>query len=218
VNNPARRIRQLHALALAIGVLPAASLVLGALTDGLGAEPIERVTHVTGGWTLRFLLVSLAVTPLRRLFGWRWLAPLRRTFGLIAFSYACLHFFTFIGLEHFFRWELILEDVLKRRYVTAGFAALLCLVPLAATSTRAMMRRLGRRWNNIHRLAYLAAILGTIHFLWLVKVDLREPLVYAAVLGLLLGARLWLRLKRSPASGQQLLETSTRNAGASPEC
>ena len=207
MNNPARRTRQLHALAIAIGVLPAASLVLDALTDGLGAEPIERVTHVTGGWTLRFLLISLAVTPFRRLFGWRWLAPLRRTFGLIAFSYACLHYATYIGLDHFFDWELILEDVLERRYVTAGFAALLCLVPLAATSTRAMMRRLGRRWKILHRLAYLAAVLGVVHFLWLVKADLLEPLLHAAVLGLLLGARLWLRLRRSPAGGQRLQET-----------
>ena len=198
MNDPARRIRQLHALAIAIGVLPAASLVVGALTDGLGAEPIERITHVTGRWTLRFLLVSLAVTPFRRLSGWRWVAPLRRTFGLIAFSYACLHYGTFIVLEHFFDWQLILEDVLERRYVTAGFAALLCLVPLAATSTRAMMRRLGRRWNTLHRLAYLAAILGVVHFLWLVKADHLEPLLYAAALSLLFGARLW--LKRSPAS------------------
>ncbi len=207
MNNPVRRIRQLHALAIAIGVLPAVSLVVGALTDGLGAEPIERITHVTGAWTLRFLLVSLAVTPARRLFGWRWLAPLRRTFGLIAFSYACLHFLTFIGIEHFFDWELILEDVFKRRYVTAGFSALLCLVPLAVTSTRAMMRRLGRRWNTLHRLAYLAGILGVVHFLWLVKADLLEPLLHAAVLGLLLGSRLWLRMKRSPTSGQRLRET-----------
>ena len=184
-----------------IGVLPAASLVWDALTDGLGAEPVERVTHVTGSWTLRFLLASLAVTPFRRLFGWRWIAPLRRTFGLTAFSYACLHYSTYIVLEHFFDWELIVEDVLERRYVTVGFAALLCLVPLAVTSTRAMMRRLGRRWNALHRLAYLAGVLGTIHFLWLVKADLLEPLLYAAALGLLLGARLWLKWKRSPASG-----------------
>ncbi len=201
MTNPAQRTRQLQALAIVVGVLPAASLVWAALTDGLGAEPIERVTHVTGSWTLRFLLASLAVTPFRRLFGWRWIAPLRRTFGLTAFSYACLHYLTYIVLEHFFDWELIVEDVLERRYVTVGFAALLCLVPLAVTSTRAMMRRLGRRWNALHRLAYLAGVLGTIHFLWLVKADLLEPLLYAAALGLLLGARLWPRLKRSPASG-----------------
>ncbi len=201
MTNPDRRARQLQALAIAIGVLPVASLVWGALTDGLGAEPIERVTHVTGSWTLRFLLASLAVTPFRRLFGWRWIAPLRRTFGLTAFSYACLHYVTFIVLEHFFDWELIVEDVLERRYVTVGFAALLCLVPLAVTSTRAMMRRLGRRWNTLHRLAYLAGVLGTVHFLWLVKADRLEPLLYAAALGLLLGVRLWLKWKRSPASG-----------------
>ncbi len=179
----------------------------GALTDGLGAEPIERITHVTGSWTLRFLLISLAVTPCRRLFGWRWAAPLRRTFGLLAFSYAVLHYATYIVLEHFFDWELILEDVLERRYVTVGFAALLCLTALAATSTRAMMRRLGRRWNTLHRLVYLASILGVVHFLWLVKADLFEPLLCAAALALLLGARGWLKLKRPPASGRPLHET-----------
>ena len=207
MNNPVRRNRQLHGLAIAVGVLPAASLVVGALTDGLGAEPIERVTHVTGDWTLRFLLLTLAVTPLRRLLGWRWIAPLRRTFGLTAFTYGCLHYLTYLWLEHFFDWELIVEDVLDRRYVTAGFAALLCLAPLAATSTRRMARRLGRRWKSLHRLVYLAAALGVTHFLWLVKADLAEPLIYAAVLVLLLGARLWLRQRGKPRTEAPGAET-----------
>ena len=195
--NPAGRTRALQAFTIAIGALPAASLAVSAFTDGLGANPVEQVTHVTGDWALRFLLLSLSVTPLRRLFGWSWVAPLRRTLGLTAFGYACLHYLIYLGLEHFFDWQLIVEDVLKRRYVWAGFAAFLCLVSLAVTSTRAMVRRLGRRWVSLHRLVYLAAALGVIHFLWLVKSDPREPLLYAAVLTLLLGLRLWFWLARS---------------------
>jgi len=190
----AQRNRALQFCAITAGLLPAAVLIVSAFTDDLGANPIERVTHVTGDWALRFLLLSLSVTPLRRLFGWSWAAPLRRTLGLTAFCYACSHFLTFLALDHFFDWRGILEDVLERRFVTAGFAALLCLVPLAATSTRAMIRRLGRRWIPLHRLAYLAAALGVVHFLWLVKSDLREPLVYAVALALLLGLRLGFRL------------------------
>jgi len=197
--NSVRRNRALQTLAVAGAALPAASLVVAALGDGLGANPVEWVTHATGDWALRFLLLSLAVTPLRRLFGWSWIAPLRRTFGLTAFAYACCHYLVYLGLEHFFEWQLIVEDALKRRYVWAGFAAFLCLASLAATSTRASVRRLGRRWVSLHRLAYLAAALGVIHFLWLVKSDLREPLLYAAVLTLLLGLRLWFWLARSRA-------------------
>jgi sulfoxide reductase heme-binding subunit YedZ len=197
VISPSRRNRALQVLTITTGALPAASLVVSALTDRLGADPVEHVTHVTGDWALRFLLLSLAVTPLRRLLGWGWAAPLRRTLGLTAFGYACLHYLIYLGLENFFDWQLIVEDVLKRRYVWAGFTAFLCLVPLAVTSTRAMIRRLGRRWILLHRLVYLAAALGVIHFLWLVKSDLREPLLYAAVLSLLLGLRLWFRLVRS---------------------
>ena len=197
--SPAWRKRALQSFTVTAGALPAAALVVSALTDGLGANPVEHVTHVTGGWALRFLLLSLAVTPLRRLLGWSWAAPLRRTLGLTAFGYACFHYLTYLGLEHFFDWQLIVEDVLERRYVMAGFAAFLCLVPLAVTSTRAMVRRLGRRWVSLHRLVYLAAALGVIHFLWLVKSDLCEPLVYAAVLALLLGLRAlpWLARSRS---------------------
>ena len=116
---------------------------------------------------------------------------------LAAFGYSCLHYLTYLWLEHFFEWELIFEDVLERRYVTAGFAALLCMTPLAATSTRAMTRRLGKRWNTLHRLAYAAGVLGVVHFIWLVKADLLEPLVYAAVLSVLFGVRIWLRATRS---------------------
>jgi len=211
--NPARRNRALQLFAITVGLLPAAALIVSALTGDLGANPVERVTHVTGDWTLRFLLSSLAVTPLRRLFGWRWVAPLRRTLGLTAFGYACCHFLTYLVLDHFFDWRSIVEDVLERRYVTAGFAGFLCLVPLAATSTRAMMQRLGRRWVPLHRLAYLAATLGVIHFLWLVKADLREPLVYAAVLALLLGLRLGFRLAHSRSSKPSAKDVKSRISG-----
>jgi len=199
VISPSRRNRALQVVAIAGGALPAVLLLISARTYGLGGNPVEKVTHVTGDWALRFLLLSLAVTPLRRLLGWSWLAPLRRTFGLIAFGYACCHYLIYLGLEHFFDWQLIFEDVLERRYVCAGFAAFLCLVPLAATSTRGMIRRLGRHWVSLHRLVYLAAILAVIHFLWLVKADLREPLRYAAALSLLLGVRLWFLVARSRA-------------------
>jgi sulfoxide reductase heme-binding subunit YedZ len=184
---------------VSLGLLPAAALLAGAAANDLGANPIETVTHVTGEWGLRLLLASLAVTPARRLLGWTWAAPLRRTLGLLAFFYVCLHLITFVALDHFFDWELILEDALERRYVSMGLVGFCCLLPLALTSTRGMMKRLGRRWIRLHRLAYVAGVAGVIHFLWLVKADLAPPLAYAGVLALLLGARLWPRRRREPA-------------------
>lgn len=180
-----------QALVVAVGLLPLAVLVgRFAFGDGLGAEPIEVVTHVTGEWALRLLLLTLAVTPARVLLGWRAIAPFRRTFGLLAFAYATLHFATWLGLEHFFAWAAIVEDVLERRYVTVGFAAFLCMVPLALTSTRAAARRLGgQRWRKLHRLAYVAAVGGVVHYWWLVKADLRGPVVHAAILAALLAWR-----------------------------
>jgi len=172
------------------GLVPGLALVVRFFFgDGLGAEPIEVVTHTTGDWALRFLLLTLAVTPARVVLGWRRAAPFRRTFGLLAFTWASLHFATWIGLENFFDWRLMAEDVAKRRYITVGFAAFLCLVPLAATSTRAAVRRLGRRWITLHRLVYVAAVGGVVHYAWLVKADLRAPAIYAAILAVLLGWR-----------------------------
>jgi len=156
---------------------------------GLGADPIEKLTHVTGEWTLRFLLATLAVTPLRRALGWAWLAPYRRTLGLLAFGYGALHFATYGLIDLWGEWDTLVADILERPYVTVGFAGFLLMLPLALTSTRASMRRLGRRWVTLHRLVYAAAIAGCVHFLWLVKADLREPLIYAGVLGALLLAR-----------------------------
>jgi sulfoxide reductase heme-binding subunit YedZ len=157
----------------------------------LGANPIEVITHSTGSWTLNFLLITLSVTPLRVITGQPWLVRFRRMFGLYAFFYACLHFSTYIWLDKFFDWTDITKDVAKRPFITVGFAAFLTLIPLALTSTKAAVRILsGRRWQLLHRLVYLAAILGVIHYLWLVKADIRAPVTYGIILAALLVYRL----------------------------
>ncbi len=169
---------------------PLAHLGWKAYMGLLGANPIEVITHATGDCTLRFLLVTLAITPLRKLSGQLWLIRFRRMFGLFAFSYGVLHFLTYIWLDKFFDLHEMLKDVGKRRFITVGFTALVLLIPLAVTSTRGWIRRLGgKRWNLLHRLIYVSAIAGVIHYLWLVKADIRKPLQYAFVLGLLLGYR-----------------------------
>ncbi len=179
-------------------LLPLGLLVWDAFTDGLGAEPIEAITHRTGFWGLTLLLVTLAVTPVRRLTGWNRIVQLRRLLGLFAFFYVALHFLTYVVLDQFFALEFIVEDVLERPYITVGFAAFLLLIPLAVTSTKGMIRRLGgRRWQRLHRLVYLSAILAVLHFLWLVKADLQRPLIFAALLAVLLALRLPLHPKRS---------------------
>lgn len=181
--------RWIRPLAWVGGLVPLVLLVAGAFTGGLGADPIDYVTLRTGFASLLMLMLSLAVTPLRRLTGWNWLAPARRTLGLCAFLYVCLHLLTYM-VDQGFAWSYILEDVAKRPYVTAGFTAFLLLLPLALTSTRASIRRLGKRWQKLHRLVYLAAGLGVLHFLWLVKSDLREPLIFAAAFALLMALRI----------------------------
>ncbi|RIK99774.1 MAG: sulfoxide reductase heme-binding subunit YedZ [Proteobacteria bacterium] len=189
------RGRTLNAAAVAAGAAPAAWLAWRAAAGDLGANPIEAVEHATGGWALRFLLAALAVTPLRRL-GLPALAPLRRTLGLVAFVWVCAHFLTWSVVDNGLDWAAIGEDIVERPYVTVGFAAFVLLIPLAATSNRAAMRALGRRWVTLHRLVYPAALLAVVHFLWLVKKDMTEPLVYAAALGALLAARFVGRGKR----------------------
>lgn len=175
---------------------PLANLCWRFLFDDLGANPIEEVSHVTGDWTLRFLLLSLAVTPARRLLRLPALALLRRGLGLTAFAWASLHLATYVGLDLALDWNALLEDLRERRFVMAGFAAYCCLVPLALTSTRRSQRRLGRRWQQLHRLVYGSAALAIVHYLWLVKADLRPPLVYGAILAVLLGLRLRGRQRR----------------------
>jgi sulfoxide reductase heme-binding subunit YedZ len=170
-------------------LIPFALLLKGVIEGDLGANPVERVTDVTGQWGLRLLLLTLAVTPLRRLTGWAWLQRFRRMLGLFVFFYITLHFLTWVWLDQDLAWGNIVADIAKRPYVTVGFSAWLLLLPLAATSTRAMMRRLGRRWQRLHRAIYLIGVLGVLHFIWLVKADLLEPLIYASLLGLLLAVR-----------------------------
>jgi len=185
-----RARRSAHLLVVVLALLPIAWLALGAARGALGANPVETIEHETGDWALRLLLATLAVTPLRRFAGLAFLAPWRRTLGLLAFAYALLHFATFLVLDLGLDLGALGKEVAKRPYVTLGFAALLLLGPLAITSTRAWQRRLGRRWIALHRLVYPAAGLAVLHFVWLVKADLREPLSYAAGLAALLALRL----------------------------
>ncbi len=170
-------------------LVPFALLLKGALQGDLGANPLEKVTDVTGQWGLRFLLLTLTVTPLRRLTGWRWLLRFRRMLGLFAFYYLTLHFLTWIWLDQELVWANILADIVKRPYVTVGFTAWVLLLPLVVTSTRGMMRRLGRNWQRLHRTIYAIAVLGVLHYVWLVKADLLEPLIYSGLLSVLLLVR-----------------------------
>jgi sulfoxide reductase heme-binding subunit YedZ len=186
-----RRIRLITALAFAASLGPLAYLSLGAWHGSLGANPIETITRSTGVWTLRFLLITLAVTPLRRLTGWNEAVRLRRMLGLFAFFYGSLHLATYVWLDQFFDWAAIAKDVVKRPFITAGFSAYVLLVPLAITSSAGMIRRLGgRNWRRLHRLAYVAAALGVVHYWWLVKLDTRPPRNYAVLLAALLLVRL----------------------------
>ncbi|MGD8571506.1 MAG: protein-methionine-sulfoxide reductase heme-binding subunit MsrQ [Gammaproteobacteria bacterium] len=173
-------------------------LVWDAFNDSLGANPVETITHRTGDWTLRFLLVTLAVTPLRQLFGWKKLIHLRRLFGLFAFFYVCLHFLTYLVFDHFFDVSEIAKDIVKRPYITVGFTAFVILVPLAVTSTSQMMKRLGKNWKRLHQWVYVAAVCGILHYLWLVKADILQPMIYAVILLLLFVIRAW--YQRRPAA------------------
>jgi len=184
-----KRAQLLRGLLVGACLVPAAWLAFAAATDRLGANPVEEITHATGEWTLRLLVATLAVTPLRRITGIAALAPLRRSLGLSAFFYACLHVATYFSLDLGFEFGALLEDVIERPYITVGFASFLGLAVLAATSSRTSKRKLGRRWVALHRTVYAVAVGGVVHFLWSVKADLREPLVYAGVVALLLGLR-----------------------------
>ena len=192
--------RALNVAIFAACLAPALWLAGQAAFGDLGANPIESVEHTTGAWALRLLLATLAVTPLRRLTRWQAIATQRRTLGLFAFAYVAVHFFTWSVLDNGLEWASISEDIAKRPFVTVGFTAFVLLIPLAATSTRASIKRLGKRWIKLHRLVYVTAALGVLHFFWLVKKDLRPPLVYAAVLAVLLGVRVWWRYSKSRSS------------------
>jgi sulfoxide reductase heme-binding subunit YedZ len=172
-------------------LVPFASLLWRALHAGLGANPVEFVQHATGDWTLRFLLFTLTITPLRKLLNLPDLIRFRRMLGLFAFFYVCLHFLTYIGPDQSFSLAGMWKDVQKRRYITVGFTAFVLLIPLALTSTAGWIRRLGgRRWQMLHRAIYLSAVCGVVHYYWLVKSDVRKPLFYAAMVAILLAWRL----------------------------
>lgn len=178
-------------LVFVLCLVPLGMLVLRAVQGNLTANPIEFITHATGDWTLRFLVITLAITPLRKILRLPQLIRFRRMLGLFAFFYACLHFSTWIGLDKFFDWTEMWKDVQKRRFITVGFTGLVLMIPLAITSTAGWIRRLGgKRWQLLHRAIYLSAIAGVIHYYWLVKSDVRKPLQYAAMVGVLLAWRL----------------------------
>jgi sulfoxide reductase heme-binding subunit YedZ len=198
-----QRYRWLYKPAVfAAAAAPLALLVLaaaGLAGQSLGADPVKYVLHTLGKSALSLLLITLLITPLRQIPGWSQLLRLRRMLGLLAFSYAVLHFATYLALELQFDWRGLGKDIAKRPYITIGFAALLLLIPPAITSTNRMMRRLGRLWQRLHYLIYPAALLGVVHFYWQVKADVREPLIYAAILAGLLGYRAWTRWLRRRA-------------------
>ncbi len=172
---------------------------------GLGANPIEVITHSTGDWTMRFLLITLAITPLRKLTGMGWLIRYRRMLGLFAFFYGVLHFTTYIWLDKFFDLHAMLDDIAKRKFITIGLLGLAAMIPLALTSTAGWIRRLGgKRWQMLHRLIYVSAIAGVIHYIWLVKADLSKPLQYGAILAVLLGYRVFVWARKGIAVSPKL--------------
>ena len=194
------RIVLLKRLTFCAALIPAAQLAYRAYTGDLTANPIEYITHETGDAAVMLLVITLAVTPLRRLTGWNELVQLRRMLGLFAFFYACLHLFTWAVIDKFFDVQTMVQDVFERPFITIGMATFLLLLPLAITSTKRMIRRLGRRWQQLHRLVYVAATTAVIHFWWGVKADIREPRLWALALSVLFGFRLWWMLRSRASS------------------
>ncbi|MCK9285249.1 MAG: sulfoxide reductase heme-binding subunit YedZ [Rhodocyclaceae bacterium] len=198
-----RYLPLLKPLLFLLCLVPVARLGWGLAHDTLGANPIEFLTRSLGTWTLNFLLITLSVTPLRKLSGWHWLMQLRRMLGLYAFFYGLLHLSSYLWLDQFFDWGEIGRDILKRPFITAGMTAFLLMAPLAVTSTNAMIRRLGgQRWQSLHRLVYAVALLGVLHYAWLVKKDVSQPILYGTILLGLLGFRVvvWLRSQKRQAA------------------
>jgi sulfoxide reductase heme-binding subunit YedZ len=183
-------IRFIKPFVFILCLFPLILLLWNFYLDQLGANPIEVLTRSTGEWTLRFLLLTLSMTPLRRVTGAAWPLQLRRMLGLYTFFYVCIHLMTYLWLDHFFDWKEIIRDIVKRPYISFGMLAFSLLLPLALTSTKKMMKRLGRLWKSLHKLIYLIAVLGVLHFILLVKADLKEPIIYALILSLLFLVRL----------------------------
>ncbi|WLI89482.1 protein-methionine-sulfoxide reductase heme-binding subunit MsrQ [Massilia sp. R2A-15] len=206
LNPTPRQVFAIKAGIFALGLIPVAKMAYLTLTQQL-VEPLEHITRGTGDWVLYFLCITLAVTPLRRFTGWNWLIKLRRELGLFAFFYACLHFMTFIWFDHFFDLAEMWKDVLKRPFITVGFTAFVLLVPLAVTSTNGMIKRLGgKRWQWLHRLIYVIAPLGILHFWWMKagKHDFQQPIIFGVIVAVLLGVRLyWKLVKPAPRAPVQ---------------
>ena len=193
-----RQLQLLKLVVFSLAAMPFLRLAYAIYQDNLGANPLEFITRNTGDWTLYFLCITLAMTPLRKLLGWHWLIRLRRMLGLYSFFYACLHFLTFLWFDHFFDLGDMWRDIVKRPFITIGFIAFVLLLPLAMTSNNAMIRRLGgKQWQWLHRLIYLIAPLGVLHYFWMKagKNLLLQPLLFAAIVGALLGVRLYWRLQ-----------------------
>ncbi|MDG2333562.1 MAG: sulfoxide reductase heme-binding subunit YedZ [Myxococcota bacterium] len=198
------------------GLLPGAALAAAAVNDRLGADPVEAILHESGEWALRFLLLSLCMTPLQRWLGAPGLIRHRRTLGLLAFGYASIHFSIYLSLDLGFDPGALVEDLLERPFIAVGFAALLALTPLALTSSRRAIRKLGKRWQSLHRLAYLALVLAAIHFLWSAKADLLEPGIYAGFAALLLALRVVGRPGRKSADYARLARAEARPGSDQP--
>ena len=194
-----KTLRYLKPLIFAAALVPAAALVYGFFTNDLTADPTDYITDQTGTWTLAFLVAALTITPIRRFTGWNAAVKLRRMLGLFAFFYACLHLCTWVVFYHFFDVNAMTEDVVMRPFITVGMGTFVILFLLAITSNRMAVRRLGRRWQTLHRLAYVAAIGGVVHFWWLVKADVTEPQRWAAGVAALLGIRAWWAFQRRTA-------------------
>ncbi len=223
--NVEQRYRWIYKPAVFVAsLLPFVWLLCGAfgwLGFSLGADPVKKLEHECGNWALKFLLITLAITPLRQLAHLPHLPRLRRMLGLFAFFYAALHFTVYLTLDLELNFGTLFADIAKRPYITIGFLALLLLIPLALTSTNKMMRRLGRRWQKLHRLVYVIAVLGVWHFWWQVKRDVREPLLYAGILALLLGYR-WARAQAKktaplPVRAHSSAPTSKSGSATAPE-
>jgi sulfoxide reductase heme-binding subunit YedZ len=188
--------------------VPLARLLWRALHESLGANPIEVITHTTGDWTLIFVLLTLTVTPLRRISRQYWLIGVRRMLGLFAFFYGTLHFLTYIWLDKFFDVHEMLKDIVKRPFITVGFTAFILMIPLALTSTAWSIRRLGgKNWQRLHRLSYVTAILGVVHYFWLVKADHRKPIEYGILLAILLLYRVIVMTQEKPKLRASAIET-----------
>ena len=214
-NPTARQVGAIKAVVFALALMPVAKMAYLTVTQQL-VEPLEHITRGTGDWVLYFLCMTLAVTPLRKFTGWNWILKLRREIGLFVFFYAFLHFMTFLWFDHFFDVAEMWKDVLKRPFITVGFSAFVLLIPLAITSTNGMIRRLGgKRWQWLHRLIYLVAPLGILHFWWMkaAKQDFEQPIIFGAIVAVLLGLRIYWKLAK-PAARAQPHQANARSGSA----